>query len=161
MYLVQNNPEKPVPVLYFTPVDYRVSFECPDSSIPPPPPPPKKRFIKIGMTQSQFIYTFEATFSPLNLTYNWLKGLLGSLVPRPHPAFVACSTEKRGEPGIFSHVSDVTTNEKLMNVGGLKHNGVIAHALIVPAKMVREFVCLMPSNRALLLPCRVYVFANG
>ena len=46
-------------------------------------------------------------------------------------------------------MSDVTTNEKLMNVGGLKHNGVIAHALIVPAKMVREFVCFMPLNRAL------------
>ena len=52
-----------------------------------------------------------------------------SLVPRPHPAFIACSTEKWGEPGIFSHVSDITTNEKLMNVGGLKLNGVIAHAL--------------------------------
>ena len=25
---------------------------------------------------------------------------------------VACSTEKRGEPGIFSHVSDVTKNKK-------------------------------------------------
>ena len=74
---------------------------------------------------------------------------------------VACSTEKRGEPGIFSHVSDVTTNEKLMNVGGLKHNGVIAHALIVPLKMVREFVCFMPSNRALRLPCKLYVFAEG
>ena len=81
--------------------------------------------------------------------------------PGPAQLSVACSTEKRGEPGIFSHVSDVTTNEKLMNVGGLTDNGVIAHALIVPAKMVREFVCLMPSNRALLLPCRVYVFANG
>ena len=69
--------------------------------------------------------------------------------------------EKRGEPGIFSHVSDVTTNKKLINVGGLTDNGVIAHALIVPAKMVREFVCLMPSNRALLLLCRVYVFADG
>ena len=69
--------------------------------------------------------------------------------------------EKRGESGIFSHVSDVTTNEKLMNVGGLTDNGVIAHALIVPAKMVREFVCLMPSNRALLLPCRVYVLPTA
>ena len=96
MYLVQNNPEKPVPVLYFTPVDYRVSFECPDSSIPPPPPPPKKRFIKIGMTQSQFIYMFEATFSPLNLIYNWLKGLLGSLVPRPRPAFRRLQYRKAG-----------------------------------------------------------------
>ena len=56
--------------------------------------------------------------------------------------------EKRGEPGIFSHVSDVTLNKKLMNVGGLNNNGVIAHTLIVPAKMVREF-CFMPSNRAL------------
>ena len=37
-------------------------------------------------------------------------------------------------------MSDVTTNEKLMNVGGLKHNGVIAH-MLVPAKMVvSEFV---------------------
>ena len=51
-----------------------------------------------------------------------------SLVPRPHPAFIACSTEKWGEPGIFSHVSDITTNEKLMNVGGLKLNGVIPSA---------------------------------
>ena len=58
-------------------------------------------------------------------------------------------------------MSVITTNEKLMNVGGLTDNGVIAHALIVPAKMVREFVCLMPSNRALRLPCRVYVFADG
>ena len=41
-------------------------------------------------------------------------------------------------------MSDVTTNEKLMNVGGLNDNGVIAHAL-VPAKVVREFVCFMPS----------------
>ena len=46
--------------------------------------------------------------------------------------------EKRGEPGIFSHVSDVTTNDKIMNVGGLKLNGVIAHAL-VSAKMVESF----------------------
>ena len=74
---------------------------------------------------------------------------------------VACSTEKRGEPGIFSHVSDVTTNEKLMNVGGLNDNSVISHALIVPRKMVRVFVCFMPSNRALRLPCKVYVFAKG
>ena len=49
--------------------------------------------------------------------------------PGPAQLSVACSTEKREEPGIFSHVSDITTNEKLMNVGGLKHNGVIAHAL--------------------------------
>ena len=55
-------------------------------------------------------------------------------------------------------MSDITTNEKLMNIGGLTDNSVIAHILIVPVKMVREFVCLMPSNRALLLPCRVYVF---
>ena len=60
--------------------------------------------------------------------------------PGPAQLSVACSTEKRGEPGIFSHVSDVTTSKKLMNVGGLKHNCVIAHALIVPLKMVREFV---------------------
>ena len=70
-----------------------------------------------------------------------------SFVPRACPASVACSTEKRGEPGIFSHVTDITTNEKLMNVGGLNDNGVIANVL-VPAKMVREFVCFMPSNRA-------------
>ena len=57
-------------------------------------------------------------------------------------------------------MSDVTTNEKLMNVGRLNNNSVIAHAL-VPAKMVREFVCFMPSNRALRLPCKVYVFADG
>ena len=50
--------------------------------------------------------------------------------PGPTQLSVACSTEKRGEPGIFSHVSDVTTNEKLMNVGGLNNNGVIAHALV-------------------------------
>ena len=56
--------------------------------------------------------------------------------PGPAQLFVAYSTEKRGEPGIFSHVSDVRTNEKLMNVGGLKLNGVIAHAL-VSTKMVR------------------------
>ena len=67
--------------------------------------------------------------------------------------------EKRGEPGIFSHVSDVTTNEKLMSVGGLNDNSVIAHAL-VPGKMVREFVCVMPSNRALRLLCKVYVFCR-
>ena len=58
-------------------------------------------------------------------------------------------------------MSDVTTNEKLINVGGLKHNSVIAHALIVLLKMVREFVCSMLSNRALRLPCKVYVFAEG
>ena len=81
--------------------------------------------------------------------------------PGPAQLSVACSTEKRGEPGIFSHVSDVTTNEKLMNVGGLNDNSVIAHALIVPRKMVRVFVCFMPSNRALRLPCKVYVFADG
>ena len=57
-------------------------------------------------------------------------------------------------------MSDVTTNEKLMNVGGLNDNGVIAHAL-VPTKMVREFVCFMPSNRALRLPCKVYIFSDG
>ena len=68
--------------------------------------------------------------------------------------------EKRGEPGIFSHMSDVTTNEKLMNVGGLTDNGVIAH-MLVPAKMVRELVCFILSNRALRLPCKVYVFADG
>ena len=50
--------------------------------------------------------------------------------PGPAQLSIACSTEKRGEPGIFSHVSDVTTDEKLMNVGGLKHKGVyIPHAL--------------------------------
>ena len=47
-----------------------------------------------------------------------------------------------------------------MNVGGLNDNSVIAHAL-VPPKLVREFVCFMPSNRALRLPCKVYVFASG
>ena len=51
----------------------------------------------------------------------------------------AFHTEKWGEPGIFSHVSDATTDEKLMNVGGLNDNGVIAHVL-VPVKMVR--VCV-------------------
>ena len=59
--------------------------------------------------------------------------------PGPAQLFVAYSTEKRGEPGIFSHVSDVRTNKKLMNVGGLKLNGVIAHAL-VSVKIVR--VCV-------------------
>ena len=44
--------------------------------------------------------------------------------------------EKQEEPRIFSHVSDVTTNEKVMNVSGLNDNGVIAHAL-VPTKMDR------------------------
>ena len=58
-------------------------------------------------------------------------------------------------------MSDVTTNETITNEGWLTDNSVIAHALIVPAKMVRESVCLMPSNRALLLPCKVYVFADG
>jgi len=29
------------------------------------------------------------------------------LFPGPHPAFVTCSTEKRGEHGIFSPVSTV------------------------------------------------------
>ena len=82
-----------------------------------------------------------------------------SLVLRP--LSIACSTEKQGEPGIFFHVSDVTTNEKLMNVGGLNDNGVIAHTLIVPAKIVREFVCCMPSKRVLQLPCKVYVFADS
>ena len=57
-------------------------------------------------------------------------------------------------------MSDVTTNEKLMNVGGLTDNGVIAHVL-VSAKMVRELVCFILSNRALRLPCKVYVFADG
>ena len=88
-----------------------------------------------------------------------MKAVPISLVPRPHPAFRP-SMEKRGEPGIFSHVSDVTTNKKLMNVGVLNDNSVIAHAL-VPANMVREFVCFMPSNRALRLPYKVYVFADG
>ena len=67
---------------------------------------------------------------------------------------VACSTEKQGEPGIFSQVNGVTTNEKLMNVGRLKHNGVIAQ---FPRRW-SECVCFLPSNRALRLPCKVYVF---
>ena len=41
---------------------------------------------------------------------------------------------------------------KLMNVGGLNQNGVTAHTL-APARF-REFVCNMPSNRALRLPCK-------
>ena len=86
--------------------------------------------------------------------YLWSSYSVASF-PGPAQLSVACSTEKRGERGIFSHVSDVTTNKKLMNVGGLKHNGVIAHAL------VPESLCFMPSNRALRLPCKVYVFANG
>ena len=65
-----------------------------------------------------------------------------ALFPGPAQLSVTCSTEKWGEPGIISHVSDVTTNEKLMNVGGLNDNGVIAHVL-VPGKMVREFVCFI------------------
>ena len=32
---------------------------------------------------------------------------------------------------------------------------------IVPPKMVRKFVCFMPLNRALQLPCKVYVFGDG
>ena len=68
----------------------------------------------------------EAQFHPLLFGCDQLTA---SLVPRPRPAFRCLQYEKRGEPGILSHVSDVTTNEKLMNVGGLKHNGVIAHAL--------------------------------
>ena len=47
-----------------------------------------------------------------------------------------------------------------MNIGGLNDNCVIAHVL-VPAKMVREFVCFMPSNRALRLQCKVYIFTDG
>ena len=59
-------------------------------------------------------------------------------------------------------MSNVTTSEKLMNVGRLNDNSVIAHALhVIPGKMVREFVCVMPSNRVLRLPCKVYVFADG
>ena len=42
------------------------------------------------------------------------------------------------------HYDNVTTNEKLMNVGELNEKGVIAHAL-VPARMVREFVCFEQS----------------
>ena len=57
-------------------------------------------------------------------------------------------------------MSDVTTNKKLMNVGGLNDNGVIAHTL-VPAKIVREFVCFMPSNRDLQLLCKVYVLPTA
>ena len=33
------------------------------------------------------------------------KGLVIASFPGPTQLFVACSTEKRGEPGIFSHVS--------------------------------------------------------
>ena len=32
--------------------------------------------------------------------------------PGPAQLSITCSTEKWGEPGIFSHMSDVTTNEK-------------------------------------------------
>ena len=67
------------------------------------------------------------------------------MFPGPAQLSVACSTEKRGEPGIFSHVSDVTTNEKLMNVGGLNRNSVIAHAL-VPVRFPRrwsESLCVL------------------
>ena len=39
-------------------------------------------------------------------------------------------------------MSDVTTNKKLTNVGGLNDNSVIAQVLVA-AKMVREFVCFI------------------
>ena len=78
-----------------------------------------------------------------------------SLVPRPRPAFNRLQYGKAGRAQyLFS------CDEKLMNVGGLNDNSVIAHAL-VPPKLVREFVCFMPSNRALRLPCKVYVFGGG
>ena len=67
--------------------------------------------------------------------------------PGPAQLSVARSTEKRGEPGIFSHVSDVTTNEKLMNVGGLKTQRCYWPRAIVPAKMVRDFATSVKSVR--------------
>ena len=113
-----------------------------------------------GTVSSPKVYTTRSQSGhppkPLNrLDTSWTqpgKGDVVALFPGPTQLSVACSTEKRGEPGIFSHVSDITTNEKLMNVGGLNDNGVIAHVL-VPAKTVREFVCF--------IPCKVYVFADS
>ena len=75
-----------------------------DNSWEPPPPP------------------FPPSFSHLQKVLSAVR--LASF-PGPTELSVACGTEKRGEPGIFSHVSDVTTNEKLMNVGGLNDNGVL------------------------------------
>ena len=91
-------------------------------------------------------------YAQIDMTLILCKYTVLASFPGPTQLSVACSTDKRGEPGIFSHVSDITTNEKLMNVGGLNDNGVIAHVL-VPAKTVREFVCF--------IPCKVYVFADG
>ena len=81
------------------------------------------------------------------LVWLQLEVLWGKLASFPGPAqlSIAYSMVKRGEPGIFSHVSDIKTDEKLMNVGRLILNGVIAHALVpmheISAKMIQEFVC--------------------
>ena len=72
---------------------------------------------------------FESTLAALCYHFESSHGNMVASFPGPAQLSVACSMEKQGEPGIFSHMSDVTTNEKLMNVGGLKHNGVIAHML--------------------------------
>ena len=79
------------------------------------------------------------SFRKLFVTLVRIQGMVASF-PGPAHLSVACSTEKRGEPGIFSHVIDVTTYEKLMNVGGLNDNGVIAYAL-VPRRW-SESLCL-------------------
>ena len=79
------------------------------------------------------------SFRKLFVTLVRIQGMVASF-PGPAQLSVACSTEKRGEPGIFSHVIDVTTYEKLMNVGGLNDNGVIAYAL-VPRRW-SESLCL-------------------
>ena len=46
------------------------------------------------------VVTETTSWNPSHLLYQRV-----SLVPRPCPAFVTCSTEKWGEHGIFSHVS--------------------------------------------------------
>ena len=52
-----------------------------------------------------------------------------ALASFPDPSQLLClQYGKAGDPGIFSHVNDATTNKKLMNTDGLKHNGVIPHA---------------------------------
>ena len=78
-----------------------------------------------------------------------------SLVPRPYSAFRRL---QYGEHGIFSHVSDVTTNHECRRA---KTQQCYCPHAIVPTKMVREFVHFMPSNRALRLPCKVYIFADS
>ena len=79
------------------------------------------------------------SFRKLFVTLVRIQGMVASF-PGPAQLSVACSTEKRGEPGIFSHVIDVTTYEKLMNVGGLNDNGVIAYALVL--RRWSESLCL-------------------